>query len=346
GGKGNGSLYRFWQVIVVVPRWLNEEGSFGGPVIDSGYRLSPCEIRFAMELLPLLLLCLLIAQPTAYSLSIKSKLNPRIVQTRYGEVQGLIRSFENAKFLKPIDVYLGIPYATPPVGSNRFSPTRAPSPWEGVRLSDSVGPVCPQKLPNISIEQEALERMPKGRLEYLRRLLPHLRNQSEDCLYLNIYAPAMGKSRDFHFDSILCDKDRIVIKIIDITVLFSKRESTSEGRKENKRETRWDEFNETLGTRNHSRPWRHPKNALCVFARGDPLPSFVFRSNHFYPHPVSRHARSRFDNETSKGKCKPETDAKREAKRATSTRVKVFGSLLPLQRLWNTKAPIARSIWN
>lgn len=133
-GKGNGSLHRFWQVIVVVPRWLNEEGSFGGPVIDSGYRLSPWEIRFAMELLPLLLLCLLIAQPTAYSLSIKNKLNPRIVQTRYGEVQGLIRSFENAKFLKPIDVYLGIPYATPPVGSNRFSPTRAPSPWEGVRF--------------------------------------------------------------------------------------------------------------------------------------------------------------------------------------------------------------------
>jgi neuroligin len=35
--------------------------------------------------------------------------------------------------------------------------------------------------------------MPKGRVEYLKRLLPYLRNQSEDCLYLNIYAPAQGK---------------------------------------------------------------------------------------------------------------------------------------------------------
>lgn len=83
-----------------------------------------------MELF-LILVCLI--APPALSLSIKSKLNPRIVQTRYGEVQGVTRSFEYAKFLKPIDVYLGIPYATPPVGSNRFSPTRAPSPWEGVR---------------------------------------------------------------------------------------------------------------------------------------------------------------------------------------------------------------------
>nr|XP_018910015.1 PREDICTED: neuroligin-4, Y-linked-like [Bemisia tabaci] len=34
--------------------------------------------------------------------------------------------------------------------------------------------------------------MPKGRLDYLKRILPHLQNQSEDCLYLNIYAPAQG----------------------------------------------------------------------------------------------------------------------------------------------------------
>lgn len=86
-----------------------------------------------------------------------------------------------------------MPYATPPVATNRFSPTRAPSPWNGVRLSDKLSPVCPQKLPDIANETAALERMPKGRVDYLKRLLPYLRNQSEDCLYLNIYAPAQGQ---------------------------------------------------------------------------------------------------------------------------------------------------------
>ncbi|XP_024084408.1 neuroligin-4, X-linked-like [Cimex lectularius] len=119
----------------------------------------------------------------------------RVISTRFGKVQGFLRPMGAGRHLKPIEVYLGVPYATPPTGSNRFSPTRTAAPWEGVKMTDKFGPVCPQKLPDIRNETAALERMPRGRLEYLKRLLPYLQNQSEDCLYLNIYAPSQGIDR-------------------------------------------------------------------------------------------------------------------------------------------------------
>lgn len=143
--------------------------------------------------LGLILLALVFVQ--CYGFTKNYKISTRIVQTRYGRLQGMVLQMEHYRGLKPVEVYLGVPYATPPVRSNRFSPTRTPSPWDGVRVSDRMGPVCPQRLPDISNETAALEKMPKGRLEYLRRLLPYLKNQSEDCLYLNIYAPLQGKFR-------------------------------------------------------------------------------------------------------------------------------------------------------
>ncbi|XP_066904008.1 neuroligin-1-like [Halyomorpha halys] len=119
---------------------------------------------------------------------------PRIVSTRFGKIQGVVRAVGSGRHLKPIEVYLGVPYAMPPTGANRFSPTRTSPPWDGVRNADKHGPVCPQKLPDVRNETAALERMPRGRLDYLKRLLPYLQNQSEDCLYLNIYAPIQGES--------------------------------------------------------------------------------------------------------------------------------------------------------
>ncbi|VVC34150.1 Carboxylesterase type B, conserved site,Carboxylesterase, type B,Alpha/Beta hydrolase fold [Cinara cedri] len=129
----------------------------------------------------------------------------RVVTTRYGKLQGIVRTVDAtvggvgggpaSRTSTPVtvDTFLGVPYATPPIGSNRFGPTRTPSPWDGVRQADAPGPVCPQRLPDVSNETAALQRMPIGRLVYLKRLLPYLRNQSEDCLYLNIYAPSQGK---------------------------------------------------------------------------------------------------------------------------------------------------------
>lgn len=60
-------------------------------------------------------------------------------------------------------------------------------------MSDRPGPACPQKLPDLDDERLLLEKMPKGRLDYIKRLIPYLKNQSEDCLYLNIFAPLQSK---------------------------------------------------------------------------------------------------------------------------------------------------------
>nr|XP_036233175.1 neuroligin 4-like [Bactrocera oleae] len=130
-----------------------------------------------------------LAEASTLEIYKNARLGHRIVQTRYGRLHGLILPLDNFRFLRSVEVFLGVPYATPPTKQNRFSPTRAPAPWDGIRISDKYSPVCPQRLPNIQNETAALEKMPKGRLEYLKRLLPYLENQSEDCLYLNIFSP-------------------------------------------------------------------------------------------------------------------------------------------------------------
>lgn len=119
-------------------------------------------------------------------------LSSRVVNTRYGSLRGFISSLPSRQ-LQPTEVFLGVPYAGAPKGRLRFMPPVTSPHWKGVRVADHFGHVCPQKLPNIANETEALKKMPLGRFQYLRRLLPYLTNQSEDCLYLNIYAPQAGK---------------------------------------------------------------------------------------------------------------------------------------------------------
>ena len=68
------------------------------------------------------------------------------------------------------------------------------TPWRETRAASTFGPVCPQLLPDTRNETLALASMGRGRLRALRNLKPILSNQSEDCLYLNVYAPVTGKS--------------------------------------------------------------------------------------------------------------------------------------------------------
>ncbi|XP_044727128.1 neuroligin-4, Y-linked [Chrysoperla carnea] len=115
------------------------------------------------------------------------KYSTRVVRTKYGPLRGVIVHSH-----PPVEAFLGVPYATPPLGSLRYMPPVTPSMWRNARLADRFSAVCPQKPPDIGNRTEALLEYPRGRLIYLEKLLPLLANQSEDCLYLNLYVPRAG----------------------------------------------------------------------------------------------------------------------------------------------------------
>ena len=92
-----------------------------------------------------------------------------------------------------MEVFRGIPFAAAPQGSLRFMPPVTATPWRNLRQAVDFAPVCPQQLPQIKNESAALQVMGQGRLRALQQIVPKLKNQSEDCLYLNVYAPIKGK---------------------------------------------------------------------------------------------------------------------------------------------------------
>jgi para-nitrobenzyl esterase len=92
-------------------------------------------------------------------------------ETQQGRVQG----FADAG----LEVFLGIPFARPPLGRLRWRAPEPPEPWAGVRDATRYGPSCVQP----SLELEAF--MPGF----------DVGPQSEDCLYLNVFTPAADAAR-------------------------------------------------------------------------------------------------------------------------------------------------------
>jgi hypothetical protein len=118
----------------------------------------------------------------------------REIEIKQGKLVGLRRQSTSSTQLRPVEVFLGIPYAAAPTGSQRFMPPGSPPQWMGVKYAHNFGPVCPQKLPDLN--QRKRNAMSEARATYLRRLFIYLQhNQSEDCLYLNIYAPVQKKGK-------------------------------------------------------------------------------------------------------------------------------------------------------
>lgn len=118
---------------------------------------------------------------------------------RQGPLKGLVTTVGGDRGLDQVDVYLGVPYAA---SQERFmppgeSPTWCPKADDGSfdrshcrpLRAEYLRPVCPQRPPDPHVANANNKRLSAARLNYLKRLTPYLGNQSEDCLFLNIYAP-------------------------------------------------------------------------------------------------------------------------------------------------------------
>ncbi|XP_066537280.1 neuroligin-2-like [Hoplias malabaricus] len=106
------------------------------------------------------------------------------VTTNYGKLRGIKKDLNN-EILGPVEQYLGVPYATAPIGDRRFQPPEAPGSWPEVRNATQFAPVCPQNLHGVLPEIM----LPVWFTDSLDVAATYIQNQSEDCLYLNIYVP-------------------------------------------------------------------------------------------------------------------------------------------------------------
>ncbi|WP_262401934.1 carboxylesterase family protein [Actinomadura sp. CNU-125] len=93
-----------------------------------------------------------------------------VVRTRSGRVLGSTRD--------GVSAFLGIPYAAPPFGPNRFRAPRPPEPWDSVRPMTEYGPTAPKP----------------GYAGAFKTLLPDPEIPGEDCLNLNVWTPDPGGS--------------------------------------------------------------------------------------------------------------------------------------------------------
>ncbi|KAH7950952.1 hypothetical protein HPB52_003398 [Rhipicephalus sanguineus] len=85
---------------------------------------------------------------------------------------GVLRGNTQMVMGKAVDTFFGIPFAQPPVGDLRFKKPAPVKPWSGIRNASQLPPPC------VQIELELPMAWTKSK-----------QPASEDCLYLNVWAP-------------------------------------------------------------------------------------------------------------------------------------------------------------
>ncbi|HEX4113611.1 MAG TPA: carboxylesterase family protein, partial [Stellaceae bacterium] len=101
-----------------------------------------------------------------------------IAETLTGKIQG---AFDDG-----ILSFKGIPYAAPPLGAARFQPPAKPAAWAGVRDATQFGARAMQN-------DNAFNLAPEVRAVFAD---PPAEPASEDCLYLNVWTPAVDDGGD------------------------------------------------------------------------------------------------------------------------------------------------------
>ena len=148
--------------------------------------------------------------PPFASMDFERSPSPRAVKTKSGLLKGILLTPPKLATLKPssptdsssneqtsstfhqqikvgkVEAFLGVPYATPPIEQLRFMPPVTPSHWRGVRMANSFGSSCPQRIPSLTINGQ---KVPTGREHFLNQMKTVVQSYSEDCLYLNVYIP-------------------------------------------------------------------------------------------------------------------------------------------------------------
>lgn len=133
-----------------------------------------------------------------------------IVSTDLGQVRGVVSS--DARSFK------GVPFVAPPVGNLRFSPPKQADPWSNVYNATRFKPGCPQRCI-----------LPPSMCSFICKKLKIIffvagtcpDEQSEDCLYLNVFTPRLSKLSTLQ--PVVCFIVLVTILILILDGLFAWR---------------------------------------------------------------------------------------------------------------------------
>ena len=102
------------------------------------------------------------------------------VSTNYGDIEGLLVPYPSTSGpFKSVSMFLGVPFAAPPIGKLRLKAPEPPQEWKPkVRPANKHGSVCWQG---------------KYKVEMIKYFDPYF-SFSEDCLYLDVYSPNVSLS--------------------------------------------------------------------------------------------------------------------------------------------------------